>query len=402
MIARIIIPLILMIVLSDLYLDRHYLRHRTRFTWWKRLLWWLPGMVMLALSVVMACSKNFAPDDIGLLYWFLFFVGLLVVPKTIYALCSFVGWRWCRWRKKRINWGNLVGLLLALFIIYVVVYGSTVGFRQLEVKRLDYTFNNLPKAFDGYRIVLFSDIHVGSYGDDRKAILQRAVDSINAQQPDALCFAGDIQNMRPTELYPVLEILRQLKSRDGVFSVLGNHDYSYYTRHDDPAVLAANEREVISRQRQLGWQVLLNEHRAIRRGGDSIVIAGMENMTHVTPNTSPDYPARGDVAKTLQGVASDAFVVMLEHEPWPWRHVILPERKVPLTLSGHTHGGQVAFFGFSPMSLFGKEWSGEYRDGNSILYVTNGLGGFIPMRFGVSGEIVVITLHAGATTENDA
>ena len=96
----------------------------------------------------------------------------------------------------------------------------------------------------------------------------------------------------------------------------------------------------------------------------------------------------------VKGVDPEAFVVMLEHEPWAWRHHILPERKVPLTLSGHTHGGQITFFGFSPMGVFQKEWCGEYREGNSILYVTKGLGGVIPLRFEATGEIVVITLHS--------
>ena len=203
------------------------------------------------------------------------------------------------------------------------------------------------------------------------------------------------RDIRPHELYPVMGRLSQLKAKDGVFSVLGNHDYSYYTRHDDPAIRAASEREVINRQRQMGWQLLLNEHRVIRRGNDELVIAGMENLGEEKPGLPPgDYPLKGDAKKTLKGVDPEAFVVMLEHEPWAWRHHILPERKVPLTLSGHTHGGQITFFGFSPMGVFQKEWCGEYREGNSILYVTKGLGGVIPLRFEATGEIVVITLHS--------
>jgi len=394
MIARIILLLILTIVLSDLYVDMHYLRHRIKYTWWKRLLWWTPGLLMLVFSVAMSFTRNFAPDDISLLYWYLFLLGLLVVPKALYAVCSFLGWRICRWRKKRINWGNLIGLVLAFYSLFVLIYGSTVGFSRLEVKHLHYTFDDLPAAFDGYKIVQFSDIHVGSYTVSRRAIFDRAIDSINAQHADAIVFTGDLQNIRPHELYPVMGRLSQLKAKDGVFSVLGNHDYSFYTRKDDPAVRAASEREVVSRERQMGWDLLLNEHRSIRRGNDQIVIAGMENLGESRPNISPDYPMRGDVKKTLQGVDPQSFVVMLQHEPWPWRHVILPERKVQLTLSGHTHGGQITFFGLSPMGMLKGEWSGEYREGNSILYVSKGLGGVIPLRFGATGEIVVITLSS--------
>ena len=394
MIVRIIIPLIFLILLPDLYLDLHYLRHKPRFTWWKRLLWWIPSLVILTMAVMMSLQDDFAPANSSLLNWYLFALGMLVAPKALYALCSFLGWRYCKWRKKHINWGNLLGMIGALFVMYVVVYGSTVGFRKLEVRHIDYTFDNLPAAFDGYKIVQFSDIHVGTYTGDRQEILQHVVDSINAQQADAVCFCGDIQNLRPTELYPVMDQLKQLKAKDGVFSVLGNHDYSYYTRTDEPAVRAANERETVNRERQMGWQLLLNEHRSLHRGSDSIVIAGMENLTEVQPNTSPDYPVKGDLAKTLQGVGNEAFVVLLQHEPSAWRFGILPVREVPLTLSGHTHGGQVSFFGFAPVGFMKREWNGEYKEGNSILFVSKGVGGLIPMRFGATGEIVVITLHA--------
>jgi Predicted phosphohydrolases len=356
-------------------------------------LWWLPSIVILSIAVIISLQKDFAPANKSVLSWFLLALGVITVPKVVYSLCSFLGWRYCKWRKKRINWGNLLGLTGSLFVIYVVAYGSTIGFRKLEVNRLDYTFDNLPDAFDGYKIVQFSDIHVGTFDGDRVDILQNAIDTINAQDADAICFCGDIQNLRPTELYPVMDMLQQLKAKDGVFSVLGNHDYSYYTRHDDPAVRAANERETINRERQLGWQLLLNEHRSVCRGSDSIVIAGMENLTEVKSSISPDYPVKGDLRKTLQGVGADAFVVLLQHEPSVWRSVILPERKVPLTLSGHTHGGQISFFGFSPIGITKKEWCGEYREGNSILNISKGVGGLIPIRFGATAEVVVITLH---------
>ena len=387
MIARIIVPLILLILLPELYLDLHYLRHRAKFNWKKRLAWWIPAAIMLVWAVCLAFSRNFAPENTALLFWFLLLVGLLVVPKAMFALCSFLGWRWCKLRKKRLNWGNLIGLMLAIFCIFVLIYGSTRGFSKLEVRHLEYANKQLPKAFDGYRIVLFSDIHVGSYTGSRQKLLQRVMDSINAQQPDAIFFTGDIQNTQPQELYPVMQMLSQLKATDGVYSVLGNHDYSYYLKNSDEAIKASNEKETISRQLQLGWQVLLNEHRAIKRDRDSIVIAGMENWSN------PPYPVKGDARKTMEHVKEGAFTIMLQHDPYAWRKTILPDTHAQLTLSGHTHGGQITLFGWSPLALLHKEYDGWYHEDGRSLFVTRGIGGFVPFRFNCPGEIVVLTLR---------
>jgi len=257
---------------------------------------------------------------------------------------------------------------------------------KLKVKHVEVTFKDLPASFDGYRIVHWSDAHVGSYLKSRRPILERAVDSIRAQQADMVVFTGDLQNIQPSELYPFVGLFKSIKAKDGVYSVLGNHDYSGYI-HADAAVKVANERETVSRQRQCGWTVLLNENRSIYRGRDSIVIAGGEN------DGLPPHPMRGDIHQTLRGVCDDAFVVMLQHDPSAWRRHILPESKAQLTLSGHTHGGQLSVLGIRPSKFkYAEDW-GLYQVGDRFLYVTAGLGGLVPFRFGVPAEIVVITLH---------
>ncbi len=387
MIARIIIPLLLLLLLPQLYIDLHYNRHKKHLRRWRRFWGWAPMLVLAVWAVFLAFEPNFAPGNLSLLFWFLFFLGLIVVPKALFALCSFLGWRWCKRRHKRINWGNLVGFLLAVFAIFVVVYGSTVGPRKLEVRHLDITSADLPAAFDGYRLVHFTDIHVGSYTGSDQQILQNMVDSINAQRADAIMFTGDIQDLEPQELYPVMQMLSSVQAPDGVYSVLGNHDYAYYIPDADEAVKVANERETISRQRQMGWNVLLNEHQAIRRAKDSIVVAGMENLS------GAPYPHKGDARAAMQGVKPGAFTIMLEHDPSAWENDILPNSTAQLTLSGHTHGGQFSLFGWSPVSLFHRHGSGLYSQEGRSLYVSKGVGGLIPFRFGVTPEIVVITLH---------
>lgn len=386
MIARIFIFLLFLIILPDVYLDLHYLRKKKKYTWWKRLLWWLPALLMLAYTIKMAIEPNFIPDNPAWIDNYLLLLCLLIVPKAMFSICSVIGLFLCRLRKKRRNWGNLVGLVLSLILIYIFVYGSTFGIRKLKVKHVEVTFKDLPASFDGYRIVHWSDAHVGSYLKSRRPILERAVDSIRAQQADMVVFTGDLQNIQPSELYPFIGLFRSIKAKDGVYSVLGNHDYSGYI-HADAAVKVANERETISRQRQCGWTVLLNENRPIYRGRDSIVIAGGEN------DGLPPHPMRGDIHQTLRGVGDDAFVVMLQHDPSAWRRHILPESKAQLTLSGHTHGGQISVLGIRPSKFkYAEDW-GLYHEGDRFLYVTAGLGGLVPFRFGVPAEIVVITLH---------
>jgi hypothetical protein len=104
------------------------------------------------------------------------------------------------------------------------------------------------------------------------------------------------------------------------------------------------------------------------------------------------FPQLGDIAQTLRRLKRQSFVIMLEHDPTAWKRKILPHSHAQLTLSGHTHGGQFNLFGWSPASLKYREYDGLYRAGDRMLYVTKGLGGVIPFRFGTPGEIVVITL----------
>ncbi len=386
MIARIFVLLVLMIILSDIYIDRRLLRRKTRYLWWQRLLWWTPGIILFVYTLVLTFSRDFAPERIELLNVYLFLFGVLAIPKFIFAVCSLLGWGHCRYHHTKNNWGNLVGLLLAIGQIYIVVYGSTIGFRKLDIRHEDFYSADLPQAFDGYRIVQFSDAHLGTYRGKDKKVFERIVDSINAQKADMIVFTGDLQNMSPEELYEFIPLLSSLSAKDGVYSVLGNHDYSDYIKADD-VVKVANEREIISREREFGWTLLLNENKTVKRGNDSIIVAGVEN------DGRDGEPKRTDLKRAMAGVDSSSFVLMLAHDPRLWRKEILPGSKAQLTLSGHTHAMQFSVFGMSPARLMYREWGGLYHEGNRAINVSVGTGGFIPFRFGASHEISVITLH---------
>lgn len=386
MIARIIIPILLAIVLPDIYIDMHYWRHHKGYTWWRRLLWWLPSVLMVAYSIAIASTRNFVPDEMMFINVYMMLVGLVVMPKMLFALCSGIGCLVCRYTHRRRNYGNIIWLPFAAGAIYIIMYGFIVGFGKLEVKHLDLYFDDLPEAFDGYRIVHFSDAHVGSFQYDKKSILQRDIDSINAQKADMVVFTGDIQNMQPDELLPVMPLLSKVKAKDGVYSVLGNHDYSIYIDATED-VKKANIKATVDREQQMGWTVLRNDNRVIRRNADSLVIAGEEN------GGRKPSPKLADLEKSLHGVGKGAFIVMLQHDPNVWQEKIVPDGRAQLTLSGHTHAGQVSVFGLRFTQLTAHNDYGLYNQDRQQLYVTSGLGGVVAMRFGATAEIAVITLH---------
>ena len=396
MIARSFVLFLLLLVLPYLYIDLKYFRQKK--VWWKRVLLYLPCVAMVAYASYLAMERDFIPgnDRIFILYGFLLLLGVVVIPLWIFIICSLLG-RGCsklvrkfkspeQLLKPAKNYGNLTGIASIPLIWLMVGWGSSLGFNKFEVNHIEYASSDIPKAFDGYKIVLFSDAHVGSYQKRNSDVLRQAIDSINAQKPDMIVFTGDLQNIQPSELYPHREVLGSLQAKDGIYSVLGNHDYASYLGCDE-AVKAANDKEIISLQRQMGWTVLLNEHRTIQRDTSSFILAGMEN-----DGDGKRFPQKGDIAKTLDGVADGKFILMLEHDPSAWRRKIIPDGRAQLTLSGHTHAMQFNILGWCPMSLTGKEFWGWYEEGRQKLFVSAGLGGLIPFRFGATGEIVVLTL----------
>ena len=395
MIARDILTFLLLVILPFLFIDLRFFRRKK--AWWKRVLWWIICAAMVGYTVYLAMERDFIPgnDRILILYGYLFLLGLVIIPMWTFSICSLLG-KACSWivrkckkhpKAKPHNYGNLMGTLSVPAVWFVLFWGTFVGFNKLEVNHQTYVSEKVPEAFDGYRIVLFSDAHVGSYQKHNSWLLQRAVDSINAQKPDIILFVGDLQNIQPTELYPHIDVLEKLKAKDGVYSVLSNHDYAEYVGVDE-AMKVANCRETVSLERQMGWNVLLNEHGTIEHGKDHMILAGMEN-----DGDGKRFPQKGDVDKTLENVTSDDFILMMEHDPSAWRRKIVTDGRAQLTLSGHTHKMQFSIFGWCPLSLTGKEYNGWYKEGDQQLFVTAGLGGLIPFRFGATGEIVVLTLR---------
>lgn len=402
MIARILIPVVVFTLLPYLWIYKRYGKLWLK-SLWQRVLFWLPAFVVIAYSAYITMLPNFLPRNPVLIdIWFVI-MAVCAVPQFVFSLFSVFGWCCMRLLHGHRNWGKLLGLVVGAVAFFCFIYGFTEGFPKMQVKRITIYVPNLPKSFEGYRIVQFSDIHLGSYYGWRGHLPQRDIDSINAEKPDLICFTGDLQNVTPDELPEYQALLSSLKARDGVMSVLGNHDYTYYMDVDDEQEIAALEKRMQDFQRSCGWRLLMNEHVAVHRGADSIYVAGTENY---------DNPKRTNVRKALYGIRPGSFVLMLQHIPKQWREtwpstinkekdedgdVIGPDRKdslvvaPQLTLSGHTHAGQISILGLRP-SMFTPYDYGLFEEEGCQLYTTSGLGGTVPIRIGATAEIVVITL----------
>ena len=282
--------------------------------------------------------------------------------------------------KKAFIWG-LLALLLPPIII---AYGSLIERNCFRIKEITIKTTDLPENFDGYRIVHISDIHARSF-NGREKHLQRAMDKINELKPDMVAFTGDLITMTPDELENHTHALGSLKARNGIFSVLGNHDYSMYS-DAGPEARQKHMETLISAKEALGWNLLMDENRIIRRGADSIALIGVQN-------TSPSrhFPSKGNLTRASKGTEG-MFRILLSHDPMHWEAEILGQN-YPLTLSGHTHAMQFSFLGWSPSSLMFKQFRGLYTKNGQSLHVNPGLGETIfPARIGVRPEITLLTL----------
>lgn len=294
------------------------------------------------------------------------------------------------------------GLCLLLLPPMAVAYGAFVERNLYKVNEVEIVSGELPESFDGYRMVQISDLHLHSF-QGREKSLRRAVEKINALKPDAVLFTGDIVTFHPSEMDGLEEIIAGIKAADGVYSVLGNHDYCMYSRWENESDRMAAVEEIIGRQRKMGWNVLLDSNVNIVRPSsayagvlqDTISIVGVENTSG-----SRHFPTYGSLSRAMEG-AEGAYKILMSHDPTHWRQEVAYRKDIDLMLSGHTHAMQFALFGWSPSGLLFEEYSGLYGGPDSAedgmagnwLYVNVGLGETaLPARIGVRPEITLITL----------
>ena len=292
---------------------------------------------------------------------------------------------------------SLIALGIAAVPFSALLYGMYRGKYNFQVLKYELEFDDLPTAFDGYQFTQISDVHSGSF-DDRKKI-EYAINLINQQKSDAIFFTGDMVNNKTEEMVPWAELFSRLNAPDGLYSILGNHDYGDYIAWDTEEEKSENLEALKTLQKDMGFDLLLNENRYLKRGEDKIALIGVENWGR------GGFKKAGDLNKASAGIDKDDFKILLSHDPSHWEDVVVSDdTHYHLTLSGHTHGMQFGIeipglVKWSPVKWRYKYWAGIYEEMGQFINVNRGFG-FIgyPGRVGIWPEITVITLKKRSLT----
>jgi predicted MPP superfamily phosphohydrolase len=243
--------------------------------------------------------------------------------------------------------------------------------RRFRIREMTVSLPNLPEALDGMRIAQVSDTHVGKFTHGR--MLRDITDATNRLEADLVLLTGDLIDNSLDDLPAALAMVKGMDPRSGLFMIEGNHDL-----FDDP-------EEFVRRVRESGIPLLRNEAQTVHVRGHAVQIMGITWDHHIA-----DMVAKVDAVAKLRDPA--AFPLLLAHHPHAFDAAA--KHGLPLTLAGHTHGGQLMVgheLGVGPVMF--KYWSGLYQKGTSALVVSNGVGNWFPLRTYAPAEIVHLTLR---------
>ena len=284
---------------------------------------------------------------------------------------------------------NFLAASIAAAPPLVTVFSTGRAMSQLDefrIRPITVPVPNLPPDLDGLCIAHVSDVHVGSFTNG--STLDRIADAVNALRPDLVLQTGDLINNNVADLPAALDMARRFDPRFGQFMVEGNHD------------LFQGRLAFESRVRASGVPLLLNETASITVRGVPVHVMGLR-WGYVGPRDDPDRRQRGGeelIAASMKQLLAnrpadaDAFGILLAHHPHAFDFAT--PAGIPLTLAGHTHGGQLHAtqrLGFGPWMY--KYWSGLYRQGDAAAVISNGVGNWFPLRINAPAEIVHVTLR---------
>lgn len=287
----------------------------------------------------------------------------------------------------------IAGLIIGLIPLTTLIYGMVRNPYRYTLHHEKVYFEALWGLPD-LKIIHISDIHAGSLSS-REGVM-RAVETINSLEPDLVFFTGDLVNNYADEFLPFQSIFGEIKAKYGVYSVLGNHDYGDYVAWPSAEAKKANLERLIALQKEIGWEILLDENRFLDWFGSKIGIVGIQNCSG---KQNMRFQSYGDLSKAMLGVDSCDIVLLLSHDPSFWKSSVLSYRpRIDMTFSGHTHGFQFGieipnWIKWSPVQYVYEHWAGLYTIGNQHLYVNRGFGflGY-PGRVGILPEITEIIL----------
>lgn len=350
--------------------------------------------ILLLIYIIIGVSlPRRSGSDASLLniMWILYSYFSIYFPKWIYFALDIIASIPKIWKSGRLKIVSNTGFALAIITFVLMWWGALINRYNINITETEVEIADLPDNFDGYRIAHFSDLHAGSFHSDT-TFISKIANTINEQNVDAIVFTGDIVNRKSDELIPFVDVLSRLQAPDGVFSIMGNHDYGDYLNWENESAKAENINTLKHLQKQMGWKLLLNESHIIRHNNDSIVIIGVENWG------DPPFSVYGNLKKSYPEISDNATKILLTHNPAHWVAEVSENdsANIVLSLSGHTHAMQISFFGISPAAWRYDTWGGLYKNGsgNKYLYVNIGVGTVgIPTRIGATPEVSIITLH---------
>ncbi len=393
-----IVILIIFILAIDLF-TWYNLRKTVRInTSYYTLIYWCVTSILLLFLLYLTFFRSLDTRSVSNFKAYYLFIGLFILfylPKIIFTALRLVDLLFIHafkiFHKGFPQLFSYTGIFLAILLFLFVLYGLTYGKFHFKVREITLRFDNLPEEFHNYRIVQFSDLHLGSWYDHEEK-LRKAVNLINNQKADLVFFTGDLVNNFHEEASPYLDILKQIKAKDGKYSILGNHDYGDYYNWESEEARAKNLDSVKNNHELMGFNLLCNESDTVVKDSSGIGILGVENWG------KPPFHQYGDISQAQKNLPDNvSFRILLSHDPSHWRVKVLKKEDIELTLSGHTHGMQfgiwLPFFKWSPVQWRYPEWGGLYESNGQKLYVNTGLGhiGF-PGRSGIRPEITSIKL----------
>lgn len=278
-----------------------------------------------------------------------------------------------------------------------IIYGVIKGRYNYKVMKSTVYYDDLPDEFDGFKILQLSDLHVGSFNNSEK--IQYGIDLINEQDFDLLVFTGDIVNSLANEMDDWYEMFSLIKKPEfGKFSILGNHDYGEYVEFSSPQEKEKNFIAIKEIHPKVGFDLLLNESRKIKKGNAEIALIGVENWGR-------NFKKAGDLKLASHGIKKEDFKILMTHDPSHWELEVQNDPlNYQLTLAGHTHGSQFGieipgYFKWSPVQYVNKYWAGMYQKASRYLYVNRGFGYHAyPGRVGIWPEITVLELKKKSTS----
>lgn len=387
-----LIPVIILI-LVNLLVDSHIYRvcrRRFRSAVPARIQMW-SSVALWVFLIVTLCLPRRGGDDSMLLtiMWMLFSYISIYVAKYIFVIFDLISRIPVLAHHRPWRPVSVAGVVAAILAFVAIWWGALVNRFRIDVRETTIEIAGLPDAFDGYRMVQISDLHTGTYGGD-DAYLREIAARIGALSPDVVLFTGDIVNSRSSEIDPYIDALAGIRARDGVYAILGNHDYGDYADWPSDDIKEDSRRYLREAIGRMGWCLLLNETVMLRQDKDSIALIGVENIG------DPPFHVYGSLGTAYPTPTDSVCKILLTHNPAHWVDSIAGRGlNIPLTLSGHTHAMQMEVGGWSPAVFRYPTWGGLYADSDSVhqLYVNIGIGtvGF-PARIGATPEITVITL----------